>query len=181
MQFFSNDQRVRSNTVHYLKEFNNQSLSTQAKKGKQLVFMMPAIKKAFKILGDDILELSTDTDALKNKKGDYDEKWLQESKDRPLKQSDDIRESNFIQVQDGKTDRKTIIKWLIYLIINCGYQSSTTSFPKKYKVQDLKINHLKLEVHDTYGKTDVINKGFLEEKLVKKWSLIIIGIRLQRV
>ena len=31
--------------------------------------MMPAIRKAFDLMGDDIVELSTETDALKNKIG----------------------------------------------------------------------------------------------------------------
>ena len=34
-------------TLQYLKEFNSQSLATQAKKGEQLVSMMLAIKKNF--------------------------------------------------------------------------------------------------------------------------------------
>ena len=51
---------------------------------------------------------------------------------------------------------------------------------KRDKLQDLKINQLKLEVHDTYKKDkkittnfeptdnlDVINKGYLDEKLKK--------------
>ena len=51
---------------------------------------------------------------------------------------------------------------------------------KRDKLQDSKINELKLEVHDTYKKdekittnfepvnnSDVINKGFLDEKLLK--------------
>ena len=36
MQIISKDQTVRSNTVQDIKEFNAQSLATQAKKGKQL-------------------------------------------------------------------------------------------------------------------------------------------------
>ena len=47
MQIISQDQTVKSDTVHDLKEFNNQSLATQAEKGEQLVSMMPAIKKFF--------------------------------------------------------------------------------------------------------------------------------------
>ena len=39
----SNDKTVRTDTVQDLKEFNNQSSATQAKKGEQLVFLMPAI------------------------------------------------------------------------------------------------------------------------------------------
>ena len=50
---------------------------------------------------------------------------------------------------------------------------------KRDKLQDLNINQLKLEVHDTYKKdekitnfepiddTDVVNKGFLDENLLK--------------
>ena len=41
MQFISNDKTVRSNTVQDLKEFDSQSIATQAEKGKQLVAMMP--------------------------------------------------------------------------------------------------------------------------------------------
>ena len=47
IQNFANDKTVGSNTVHDFKEFNRQSLATQAKKGKQLVSMMPGIQKAF--------------------------------------------------------------------------------------------------------------------------------------
>ena len=59
MQFISNDKTVRKDTVQDLKDFNSQSLSTQATKGKELVSMMPAIKEAFDSLDDDIVELST--------------------------------------------------------------------------------------------------------------------------
>ena len=47
MQIISTDKTVRSNTIEDLKEFNLQSLTTQAKKVEQLVSTMPAIKKAF--------------------------------------------------------------------------------------------------------------------------------------
>ena len=88
-QIFANDKTVRSNSVHDLIEFNNQCLATQAKKSEQLVNLMPAIKEALITLGDDIVELSTENDALKNKIGDYDEKWLEDSKDKLLKQNVD--------------------------------------------------------------------------------------------
>ena len=44
MQFISNEKVVRSITIQDLKDFNSQSLTTQAKKRKQLVSMMPANK-----------------------------------------------------------------------------------------------------------------------------------------
>ena len=86
MQIFSNEKRVRNDTIQDLKEFNQQSLTTQAKKGEQLVSMMPAIKKAFNLMGDDKVELSTENEALKNKIGSYDERWLEDSKNKMLKQ-----------------------------------------------------------------------------------------------
>ena len=47
VQIISEDKTVRSNTVHDSKEFNSQSLSTQAKKGEKVVSMMPGNKKNF--------------------------------------------------------------------------------------------------------------------------------------
>ena len=55
MQIISNDKTFRIDTIKDLKEFNSQSLATQATKGEPLVSKMPAIKKAFNLLGDDII------------------------------------------------------------------------------------------------------------------------------
>ena len=106
MQLISTDQTVRDNTIQDFKDFNQQSLSTQAKKGEQLDSMMPAIKKAFNLLGDDIVELSTENDALKSQIGDYDEKWLQESKDKLLKQIDDKKRADLIMFRMKKQMNK---------------------------------------------------------------------------
>ena len=96
MQLGSSDQSVRNDTIQDLKDFNQQSLSTQAKKGEQLVPMVPAIKKTFNLLGDDIIELSVENDALKNQIGDYDQKWLEESKTKLLKDIKDEKRGNLI-------------------------------------------------------------------------------------
>ena len=106
MQIISNDKTVRNDTVNDLKEFNNQSLATQAKKGEQLVSMMPAIKKAFNLLGDDIIDLSSKNDALKSKIGNYDEKWLEESKNKLLEQIDDEKRANLIMSRMKKQMEK---------------------------------------------------------------------------
>ena len=58
--------------------------------------MMSAIKKAFNLLCDDTVELSTQNDAFKNKIGRYDEKWSEESKAKLLKQIDDEKRDNLI-------------------------------------------------------------------------------------
>ena len=106
MQLISTNQTVRDDTIQDLKEFNQQSLTTQAKKGEQLTAMMPAIKKAFNILGDDIIDLSTENGALKNKIGDYDEKWLEESKAKLLKDIDDEKRANIIMSRMKKQMNK---------------------------------------------------------------------------
>ena len=108
MQLFFSDQTVRDNTIEDLKDFNSQSLSTRAKTGEQLVSMMPAIKKAFNLLGDDIVDLSTENDALKEKNGDYDERWLQESKEKLLKDIDDEKRANLFMSRMKKQMNKKI-------------------------------------------------------------------------
>ena len=106
MQIISNDKTVRSDTMQDLKEFNSQTFSTPAKKGEQLVSIMPAIKKVFNLLGDDIVELSAKNEAVKNKIGEYDEKWLQECKDKLLKQIDDEKRANLFMARMTKQTNK---------------------------------------------------------------------------
>ena len=108
MQLISTDQTIRNDTMQDLRDFNEQSLSTRAKKGEQLTSMMPAIKKAFNLLGDDIIELSTENETLKNKIGDYDEKWLEESKRKLLKDIDDEKRANLIMSRMKKQMDKKI-------------------------------------------------------------------------
>ena len=108
LQIGSTNQKVRNNTIQDLKDFNQQSLSTRAKKGEQLVSMMPAIKEAFTLMGNDIVDLSTENDALKEKIGDYDEKCLQESKEKLLKDIDDEKRAHLIMSRMKKQMNKKI-------------------------------------------------------------------------
>ena len=105
-QIISNDKTGRSHTVKDLKEINQQPLTTQAKKREQLVSMMPAIGKAFKLMGDDIVELSDENEYLKNQMGDYDENWLQESKTKLLKEINDGKRANKIMSRMKKQMNK---------------------------------------------------------------------------
>ena len=106
MQIGSTNQKVRNNTIQDLKDFNQQSLSTRAKKGEQLVSMMPAFKEDFTLMGNDIVDLSTENDALKEKIGDYDEKWLEESKEKLLKDIDDKKRADLIMSRMKKQMEK---------------------------------------------------------------------------
>ena len=58
--------------------------------------MMPAIKKTFNPKGDDIVELHTENESLKNKIGSYDGKWLEEHVSILLQLIDDEKRANLI-------------------------------------------------------------------------------------
>ena len=73
MQLISNDKIVGSNTVKDSKDVNSQSSTTQAEKGEQLLLMMPANKKSFGLMGDDIVKLLTENIFMTKKIGSYDE------------------------------------------------------------------------------------------------------------
>ena len=47
-------------------------------------------------MGDDIVELSTENDALESKIGSYDKKWSEGSKNKTLKQIDDEKRAKLI-------------------------------------------------------------------------------------
>ena len=110
MQIISNEKTVRNDTIQDLKEFDSQTLSIQAKKGEQMLSRMPAIKKAFNLMGDDIVELSTENDALKNKISLYfflrNEKWLEDSKAILLQEIDDEKRANLIMSRMKKQMNK---------------------------------------------------------------------------
>ena len=58
--------------------------------------MVLAINKAFDLVADDIVELSTENDTLKNENDAYDGKLLQESKDKLIKKIDYDKRANSI-------------------------------------------------------------------------------------
>ena len=60
------------------------------------------------MLGDGIVDLSTEKDALKEKFGEYDEKWLEESKAKLLKDINDEKRANLIMSRMKKQMNKKI-------------------------------------------------------------------------
>ena len=57
-------------------------------------------------MGDEILVLSTENDALKNQIGDFEQKWLEESKANLIKQIDDEKRANLIMSRMKKQMEK---------------------------------------------------------------------------
>ena len=53
-------------------------------------------------MGDFLVELSTEIESLKNKMGSYDEKWLEESEAKLLKQFDVEKKGNLIMSRKQK-------------------------------------------------------------------------------
>ena len=85
-------------------------------------------------MGDDVVDLSTENDALKNKIGSYDEKWLKESKARLLQQIDDEKRANLIMSRMKKQNRWiNNFKWPIYLKIKYGKRNLILLSPKKIR------------------------------------------------
>ena len=68
--------------------------------------MMPAIKKAFNVLGDDIIDLSTENDVLKNQIGEYDQQLLEKSKAKLLKDINDEKRADLIMSRMKKQMNK---------------------------------------------------------------------------
>ena len=58
--------------------------------------MMPDITKCFDLVSDDIVDLSTENESLKKKFGSYDEKRLEESQAKPIKQIVDEKRANIV-------------------------------------------------------------------------------------
>ena len=104
MQLISHEKTVRSNTVQGLKDFKSQTSATKGRKGEQLVSLKPTIKKAFVLMGVDIVEISAKNKTLKNKIGIYDGKWSEESRTKLSKQLD----ADSFFCQNGKTMEKQL-------------------------------------------------------------------------
>ncbi len=79
-----------------LTDFNNQNLESQAAKGRQLIANQVVYSEAIKMMGDEIFELGIENETLREKIGEVDEKWLQESKERNKLIYDDTSKNQFI-------------------------------------------------------------------------------------
>ena len=101
--------------------------------------MMPTSKKAFVLMGDDIVDLSTENEFLKNKIGSYDEKWLEESKAKLLKQYADEKRANLIRSRLEKQMKKPY--QMAYISYDKLWRSEFyNNVSAKDRVQDINLN-----------------------------------------
>ena len=77
--------------------------------------MRPFLKKAFNLMGDNVKELSTKNDALKNKVGSYDQQWFEKPQANLLKQIVDEQKANLLMSRMKKQMEKHYINCLYIL------------------------------------------------------------------
>ncbi len=100
------DRSVREESKTSLKEFKEQSLQTQAKKGEQFTVMMPAIKRAFEMMRDDSYDLVVENNVLRDKMGDVNEQWLETSKKKLLENTGDDEKNKSLLERMRKQQQK---------------------------------------------------------------------------
>ncbi len=85
-------QKIREELV----ELNKQNVATQAKKAEELTANLVVYNEAIKMMGDEIFDLGVENEALRDKIGEVDEKWLSESKNRIKLSYNDAKKNKFI-------------------------------------------------------------------------------------
>jgi hypothetical protein len=85
-------QKIREELV----ELNKQNVATQAKKAEELTANLVVYNEAIKMMGDEIFDLGVKNEALRDKIGEVDEKWLSESKNRIKLSYNDTNKNKFI-------------------------------------------------------------------------------------
>ena len=79
------------------------------------------IERGHESMGDESLEKSTQKNRLKNRKGEYDEKWLKESTAKHFEKRDDEERANFSREhwrkikQNHQQSKKELLKFTIKL------------------------------------------------------------------
>ena len=79
-----------------LVELNKQNIATQAKKAQELTANQVVYFEAIKIMGDEVFDLGIENETLRDKIGEVDEKWLNESKNKLKLTYNDVRKNKFI-------------------------------------------------------------------------------------
>ena len=113
MQIHCFDKTARWNAVQDLKDSYSQSLETQSKKKEQVVSLLRAIDKAFDLMGDDIVDLSTENESLKYKIVLL--RWFGKSEAKLLKQFNDEKRSKWNMSRNEKLMEKPWISSLYRL------------------------------------------------------------------
>ena len=92
--------KSQDNTKHKIREglidLSKQTLVSKAKKAEELIANQIVYGEAIKIMADDIFDLDIENKTLRDKMGEVDEKWLQESKEKMKLTFNDERRNKLI-------------------------------------------------------------------------------------
>ena len=75
-------QKNTKQKIKELVELNKQNVATQARKAEELTANLVVYNETIKMMGEEIFDLGVENEALRDKIGEVDEKWLSESKNR---------------------------------------------------------------------------------------------------
>jgi hypothetical protein len=116
--------KVQKNTKKKIREelveLNKHNVATQAKKAEELTANLVVYNEAIKLMGDEIFDLGVENEALRDKIGEVDEKWLNESKNRIKLSYNDTKKNKFIlermrrQTQKIESDMNATRPYIIY-------------------------------------------------------------------
>ncbi len=96
LEYVKGQQNTRQKIREELVELNKKNVATQAKKAEELTANLVVYNEAIKIMGEEIFDLGVENEALRDKIGEVDEKWLSESKNRIKLSYDDEKKNKFI-------------------------------------------------------------------------------------
>ena len=103
MQIVSSDKTVRSDTKEK-KRIQQPIFNYSSEKRRAISFHDACYQENFNLLRDDIVELHTENENLKNKIGSYDEKRLEDFKAKLLEQISDEKRANLTMSRMEKKD-----------------------------------------------------------------------------
>ena len=103
--------------------------------------MSPSFRKGFKIIGDEIINLSTEKNNTKKQKGESGEKLLGKTRTKQLRSLDNEKRATFLINKCRKYSAKSQNEkeWVIKVMNNLVEVKFSMMFPKKinYKVKTM--------------------------------------------
>lgn len=96
LEYVKSQKDTRLKIREELVELHKQNVVTQARKAEELTANLIVYNDAIKMMGDEIFDLGVENEALRDKLGEVDEKWLGESKNKIKLSYNDSRKNKFI-------------------------------------------------------------------------------------
>lgn len=96
LEYVKGQRGTRNKIREELVELGKQNISTRAKKAEELTANLIVYNEAIVMMGDEIFELGVENQTLRDRVGEVDENWLNESKTRLKLTYDDAKKNEYI-------------------------------------------------------------------------------------